>query len=357
MKSGYPKLTIIFCCMVFATAFTHAQSTSQNFPTPVSSNEIIGTIKARDIGDSRLTSYFYAVEASQGDLFVNIVTRNFTGDIDFFLPAGLRSLTKVVVYSDLSENETGRLIYLRKTEKLLLRIQGRTPNDDPASFKIKFAGSFIASNDTGTAAEPELPKVAAQEETNTRVNSVGTIIGILPRPTPSPKDTLAASIENSEKQSIPLEKTEGAESFRPEISEAAITNKTPELIISDNLPDKEETVASRRKRAAAARSKAKKLSEKETQTLDSETKISAVETAETPKPKPIKRNKREPKEKLPDPLENIRLVILFKDGSIIERPMSEVFKFSVDKGLLTVISKTGTIGRYSILDVAKVTIE
>ncbi len=91
--------------------------------------------------------------------------------------------------------------------------------------------------------------------------------------------------------------------------------------------------------------------------MDSETKISAVETAETPKPKPIKRNKREPKEKLPDPLENIRLVILFKDGSIIERPMSEVFKFSVDKGLLTVISKTGTIGRYSILDVAKVTIE
>ena len=58
-----------------------------------------------------------------------------------------------------------------------------------------------------------------------------------------------------------------------------------------------------------------------------------------------------------DPLQNINLVILFKDGRTIQRPMSEVFRFSVDKGILTVISKDGTIGRYSILEVAKVTIE
>ena len=36
--------------------------------------------------------------------------------------------------------------------------------------------------------------------------------------------------------------------------------------------------------------------------------------------------------------------------------MSEVSKFSVDKGVLTVIAKDGSIG-YSMLDVAKVTIE
>jgi len=53
----------------------------------------------------------------------------------------------------------------------------------------------------------------------------------------------------------------------------------------------------------------------------------------------------------------VNLVILFKDGSKIERPMTEVLRFTVDRGVLTVISRDGTVGRYSILDVAKVTIE
>ena len=61
--------------------------------------------------------------------------------------------------------------------------------------------------------------------------------------------------------------------------------------------------------------------------------------------------------KEPDPLEKVNLVILFKDGTTIQRPMSEVLRFTVDKGLLTVIAKDGSIGRYSILDVARVTIE
>ena len=59
----------------------------------------------------------------------------------------------------------------------------------------------------------------------------------------------------------------------------------------------------------------------------------------------------------PDPLEKVNLVIEFKDGTVLERPMSEVFRFTVDKGVLTVISKDGSIGRYSILDVAKLTIQ
>ncbi len=56
-------------------------------------------------------------------------------------------------------------------------------------------------------------------------------------------------------------------------------------------------------------------------------------------------------------MENIRLIILFKDGTKIERPMSEILKVGVDKGVLSVITKDGTIGRYSILDVEKMTIE
>jgi hypothetical protein len=58
-----------------------------------------------------------------------------------------------------------------------------------------------------------------------------------------------------------------------------------------------------------------------------------------------------------DPLANVQLVIVFKDGRRIERPLTDVARFSVDRGTLTVIAKGGRIGRYSMIDVAKVTIE
>ena len=56
-------------------------------------------------------------------------------------------------------------------------------------------------------------------------------------------------------------------------------------------------------------------------------------------------------------LGNIRLVVIFKDGGRIERPMNEILKFGVEKTTLTIIHKNGTIGRYSIFDIEKITIE
>ena len=61
-----------------------AQSTNQNFPTAVTSNEISGKINARDLGDARLTSYFYVFNGKSGRIFINVVTKNFDGDIDVF---------------------------------------------------------------------------------------------------------------------------------------------------------------------------------------------------------------------------------------------------------------------------------
>ena len=53
----------------------------------------------------------------------------------------------------------------------------------------------------------------------------------------------------------------------------------------------------------------------------------------------------------------ISLVILFKDGTRIDRPMNEVTRFSVDRGILTVVNKDGTTAKYSILDVTSLTVE
>jgi len=100
--------------LAFCISAVFAQSTNQNFPTPVTTNEISGTIRARDLGDARLTSYFYTFNGNQGDVFINVVTNNLDGDIDVFTADGLRPLTKIRVYSDNPEGETGRVIYLRQ---------------------------------------------------------------------------------------------------------------------------------------------------------------------------------------------------------------------------------------------------
>src|SRR5829696_5743898 len=104
MKNSKLKIQnqrLLFCILHFAFCIlaVNAQSTSQNFPTAVTSNEISGTIKARDIGDARLTSYFYTFNGNQGDIFINVVTKNLDGDIDIFTADNLRSLTKVRVFS------------------------------------------------------------------------------------------------------------------------------------------------------------------------------------------------------------------------------------------------------------------
>ena len=77
-----------------------------------------------------------------------------------------------------------------KPEKLILRVEGRTPNDEAATFKIKFAGSFVAAADVKSD-EPPLPEVTSSNQTDVRVNSVGTIIEVKPKPVPTPKEIIA----------------------------------------------------------------------------------------------------------------------------------------------------------------------
>ena len=311
-------------------ALIFAQSTSQDFPTPVTTNQIDGTINARDIGDSRLTTYFYTFDGTQGDLFINVTSQNFNGDIDVFTADGLDPMTKIVIYADSSVNETGRVVYLRKPEKLILRVQGRTPGDDPATFRIKFAGSFLASTDTNRE-QPALPKVAAENDTGVKVNSVGTIIEQPKKP----------EVAKATEEPVPAEEKKAEEEKTPEAKEevAETPEKKVEVVVTDNT--KPETAAKKALPRRSARTR---------RTLPK--RATTAKTAKTPEPE-----KAPPKEKAPDPLENVHLIIEFKDGKRIERKMSDVLRFTVDKGILTVISKNGTIGRYNILDIVRTVIE
>ncbi len=267
-----------FVCLVF-TQIVLTQSVEQQFPTPVFDSQFQGEIKARDIGDARQTTYYYTLNGGQGDLFINIVTANLNGDIDIFIEQGLRPLTKIVVYADRGETETGRVIYLRKAEKLLMRIQGRTPNDDPGKFQFKFAGAFISAA-AGTEQPPELPKISAEVVVPVKVNSSGAIIA---------RDDEANRIEKPESGNVEI----GRE---------------------------DETTLTRTER----------------------------------EPPTISGKKARPKG---DPMSNFNLVVEFRDGTMLERPMTEVGRFQVDRGILTIINRNGSVSRYSMADVVRVSIE
>lgn len=259
-----------FAVLILGVAGICAQSSEQQFPTPVFANQISGEIRPRAIGDNRQTTYFYTFNGGQGDLFLNLVTNNLNADIDVFVEQGLRPLTKIAVYADRGETETGRVIYLRKQEKLLLRIQGRTPNDEPGRYQIKFAGGFVAAG-SDVVIPPEPPRVVVRVD---------------------------------------------------------------DPIVADRDPEEDKDVESEDK-VGSDRAPAKKVSE-------------SIAPPVTTRPRT---------EVKTDPMVNFSLVVLFIDGSRIERPMTEVIRFQVNNGLLTIVNKGGGTSRYSMADVVKVSIE
>ncbi len=360
----------IFVC--FAISYSNAQSINQNAPTPVITNEISGTIPVRDIGDSRLTNYFYIFNGNQGDVFINFVTKNLDGDIDVFTVEGLKPLTKITVFSDNSDSETGRIIYLRKFEKLLLRIQGRSPNDDAATFKIKFAGSFQPLQNTAEAETIKLPEINTNNQGEFRVNSVGTIIGNVPKPTPEPKVAAEIEIENKAAESenkntqnkeinvksvdetsvsenttkIEIRKgsekvvTEKSEVETPKVSKPIVVISEDSIPIETKLNDEI---------AKITKTEPTQISEIESKDSNSENNASTESSNETSSKviRPLKTEE----------LQKIELVVSFKDGKTIKQPMSKVFSFNVNQGILTIVLYDGKITRYSLLDIEKISIE
>ncbi|MBV6497083.1 MAG: hypothetical protein DYH05_12935 [Acidobacteria bacterium ACB1] len=337
-RIGWTAFAALFVALGIQTAF--AQSSDVNFPTPLSSNKLNGTIKARDIGDNRLTTHYFVFNGTQGDLFVNVVAKNLDADIDVFAADGLIPLTKMVVASDAQANETGRLIYLRKPEKLILRVQGRSPNDLPATYQISFGGGFAAI--TGQDA-PDAPVVESAVSGEVAVNSVGTILPQQPKKeaarTEPPKAEIASTKEPVEAESKPVESDRREES-KPSVEKAKTTPTTerrskrrPKVVVTETIEPKAEVAAKPAKKKAEKRPR--RTAKKEE------------------KPEPPKAETVPPV----DPLANVKLVILFKSGEKVEIGMPDLMKFTVDRGQLLVIRKTGSIDRYSMLDVAKVTIE
>lgn len=359
------RFRLIFLILLsLAVISVEGQSNNVEFPTPVTSNTISGKIKARDIGDPRSTVYYYIFEASQGDVFIKIETSNLDGDIDIFYADNLRPLTKITLYADTSPTQTGREIYLRKPEKLILKVEGRTPIDDPALFSIKFEGSFKAMA-SKTQVEGKLPEVKSEtdSESEVTVNSVGTIIAVKPKPTPTPRETIAKNTKSSSSkttttpEAVSTIKTPKTSTSRPKTKTEPKPERKVENEVAEDLPKKE---AKEKVETAKEVEKEKAAKPKSTpKTTTSKNNTSTAKKINTPpkketQPKVVKPN---PAEELAKALENVRLIVEFKDGGKIERPMNDVVRFGVDKGYLTIVNKDGSIGRYSILEINKISVE
>ena len=313
----------VSCFLVTIASSVGAQSTDINFPTPLTMSVVSGFVNARAIGDARETTYYFAFEGDQGDVFVNVSTKNFAGSIDVFSADTVRTFTRIPVFADSSVAETGRIIYLRKREKLLLRVQGRSPDDNPATFQVKFAGSFVAISNPKEDATA-VPKISDDSAALLRG---APITRRVEEPVPSPPfiEEVVASEKKEEATAIP-------ESTKPEPAAA---------------PTEPPGNTRRRRRAGT----------KPAVVVTDPVKVQ-TETARKAAPRRLPPARTTPaREPNLDPLANVRLVIVLKNGEVLERPLPEVVRFTVDKGVLVVIGKDGTIRRYPMIDVAKVTIE
>lgn len=317
LPAAFLSAIFLFSCSAAA-----GQSTSIEFPTPAATNQISGTIKARDLGDSRLTSHYYVFEGAQGDIIIRVQTTNFDGDIDVFNAQGLRPVTKMSFISGTSLTESVREIYLRKSERMILRVEGRSANDEAAAYRIIFEGSFRPS--AAAVKAPEAPEVKAESQGAVRVNSVGTIIE-------TKKTESEAAAEKRADEAQTQVEPERAE-IASEKSEAAAPAKTTET----------------KRTVQLSRPPARRTAGRATGGTVRRPPPAASSAARRPPAPPIA---------APDPLADVKLVVLLKAGDAVLHPINQVQRFSVERGVLTIILKTGRIIRIAVKDIARMTVE
>jgi hypothetical protein len=355
----------------------YGQSTEPTFPTPVGSKEIVGTIAARDIGDARLTDQYYGFTGVPGDFFITVQSRNLNGDFDIFTAGDLRPLLKISVYAE-STTPVTKNIYLRRRESLVLRVEGRTPNDDDATYQIRFSGSFepisggvlLAESDRQPRESEKQPSKTGLRK-GTRVSSAG------------------ARIEEPA--------TEVAAAPTPEPTPVATPSPEPEKPAASE-PARSTSARNTRGRRPPASSKAAKPATstetpvKSDEAVNKGTETKAIESGETPPPKPAKsdtktnnraaeesktkpENSEAPKNtttsrrsnarkgsparttKAEPPAESgARLVIEQKNGTRIEWLMSMVKSVTVENGQVVVVRNDGFIERLAMSKVVRMSI-
>ena len=332
-------MVVVGLCVVAPAGL--AQSTDQGLPTPVLSNEITGKIRALDMGDPRSTRHFYAFEASPGDLLITIDSKNLNGDIDVFTAITFRPLMKTSVYASSQSGEVTKGIYLRTHQILILRVEARTPSDDPGTYHIRFGGTFARFSGGIPVAEASNTESEETEEKGgaNRLSSVGATI---PRP---PNET----VETPEAKPSPSPEKAAADTETAKKTTSNTTRRT-----TSRPPPRRGTRPAASKPAAAT--KKTEPAKPDTNVAKTEVEKPAEEKpAVTEKPAETSTPAEKPKAQEPSP--GAHLIIEEKDGTKIDRPMSTVRRVVIEGAAIVIILKTGKIERVAMSNVARMAIE
>ena len=338
------------------TAVTvHAQSNDQTLPTPVLTNEINGTIRALDLGDSRLTRHYYAFEATPGDLNVTVNSRNLNGDVDIFTAVTFRPLLKISIYANTIPPEVTKGVYFRTRQIVILRVEARSPDDDPGSYRITFGGSFQPfSGGIPVAENTESTSESATTSSNPRrLSSVGATI-----PQPAEAKTEEARTEEKAPDTEPPKETETKPGPKPKSTRSTTRGSArnrPSRAPRTKPPETEKTEPAKTETPESGTADTEKPKTEKPKSAKSRT------TKPKPEPKPAAGEEKsadtqptaQPQEPPPGP----HLIIEQTDGTRIDRPMSTVRRVVVEGGTIVVVLKTGKIERVPMSAVARMSIE
>ena len=377
-------LAATLAALLCASAF--AQSVEPNAPMPVFSNEISGRIGPLDIGDARTTRFFYTFNSQQGDLELTVESYNLDGDIDIFLASNLRPLTKVTLYAGTSPTKSAKSVYLRRGEPLVLRVQARTPNDAEGTYRILLGGAFRPADRLASDAASSGETLAAN-------------------PTPTPANTNARGGDRKVRRVT----STGARIEEPPVEVAAVEEPSkvaetpaPPPVASKRGPTPRPArnrpggrvnprAPSARRSSPGAGSGGETAKGESPRPEDSRTETGAGEagarreagaeeksaTAKPARAQPVRvpraRNNRNtarrtdappaatvptaPAETAVPPAPGPRLVLVMRDGETFIRDMSSVRRMTVEKGMIVIVSKNGTVERQPMSAVLRMSIE
>jgi hypothetical protein len=337
-------------CLLLGALPLAAQSIDVRFPTPITENEIAGVIAARDIGDARLTDHFYTFNGAPGDLLLTIDSKNFNGDFDVFTAAELRPLLKVVAYADSTASVT-KNIFLRKPESLILRVEGRTPNDDEASYRIRFSGAFAPAERSmvaGTQAPLDQPVTTRSTDTKTtRVTSAGarieepvTAIVVPPAPAPSPEPVVEESTAKVTRTPAPVTTRARRPAPRKTTPKPATTTES-------------RTTTRTKTNSTVARTE---TTNPKVTTDEEPAGTAAPAPRTTPRKNPPRTARPAKPAKAAATAENGQLIVEVNDGTRVTYPMSDVARVTVENGVVVIVSKEGFEKRVPLSKVVRMSI-
>jgi pyruvate/2-oxoglutarate dehydrogenase complex dihydrolipoamide acyltransferase (E2) component len=249
---------------------------------------------------------------------------------------------KTTVYASTQSPQITKGIYLRAHQILILRVEARSPNDDPGTYHIHLGGTFEPFSGGIPVAENIEPAENSTKASSNRLSSVGATI---PRPPAEVTETAEKTPSETEAPKKETEKPASPAAARRTTARGPRRGARP-------APARKPPAEKKTESTAKTETETPKTEPAKTETPKEEKSAPAEKPVETTAPV----EKPKPQELSPTPV-GARLIVEEKDGTRIERPMSTVRRVVVEGPTIVIVLKTGKIERINMSAVSRMAIE